>query len=119
MMNRRSFIQFLGAFAAGSALPLPLAAEKIARAPAWVTQVLLFRCAPLQAGHYTFSAFTKLGLYVTGVDAMGGETIVEIPMVRELLNLSDPRIIENGIMADTYMRMVQLERGKRVMEKAA
>ena len=78
-MNRRGFLQFVGAFAAGAAIPFVVAPEKIARAPAWAKHVRVYRTAPLAAGIYTFSASSPKGLFVAGVTASGGETLVEIP----------------------------------------
>ena len=94
-MNRRTFLQFLGAAIAGAALPQAFAGEKIARAPAWATQVTLWRCPPLEPGTYTFSAFSNLGLYVGGVTAKGGETLFEIPT--DAIDFHKPKLVKGGI----------------------
>ena len=85
-MNRRSFLQFIGAFAAGTAIP-GLTHEKIAR----VTQpwaigkpVAVYRVAkPLEAGAWTFTASCTvrgeyMGVAFMGVKAEGGETLFEV-----------------------------------------
>jgi hypothetical protein len=140
-MNRRRFLQVLGVFAASAALPVPFATAKVAKAPSWAKTVLRFGCAPLDAGSYTFSAYAfgavrnvqifdralsneeliavtcceYRGLYVAGVKAEGGETVIEIPWSGE--NLKHPRIIEGGIVAPLGpidLWHPQLERGQPV-----
>jgi hypothetical protein len=146
MMDRRGFLKFLGTFAAASALPISFSEAKIATAPAWAKNVMRFSCAPLEAGSYTFSAYAfgairevrvwdrqlsneelisltapvpeYLGLYVSGVKAEGGETVIEIPYDGQ--NLKHPRIIQGAVTAPinldgTFdMRYAQLERGIEV-----
>jgi hypothetical protein len=111
-MNRRNFLTFLGAVAAGAALPPSLVCETIARAPtplpSWAKEVLRFSCEPLATGHHTFSAWAKKGgeswgLYIAGVTAKGGETILEVPRpgyMEGLIELSDPKVVKDGIQLD-------------------
>lgn len=104
-LDRRAFLKCLGAAAAMAALPSALAGAKIARAPAWAKEVMLFECPPLAPGHYTFTAQAwrrsvsylgtpiaeYLGFCVGAVNASGGETLFEIP-IGEGEVFKDPRI---------------------------
>ncbi len=81
-MNRRGFLQFVGAFACAAAVPA-FSSERIARiAMPWAQQLprVLYRtAAPLAAGSYTFTAGVgDLGMYFGQVIATGGETMFEM-----------------------------------------
>ena len=96
-MNRRNFLQCLGAFAAAAFIPS--IGECIIRAPAWAKSVTVYRAAaPLAAGNYTFTAYAgDLGIYVGGFKAAGGETLFEIPQVSH--PMENQRIKLGGIFA--------------------
>lgn len=98
-MDRRGFLAFVGAFAAGAALPKALALEKIARAPAWAKEIALYRVAiPLAAGTYTFTAYAgpEWGLFIGAVKAVGGETLFEMP-VSTGVQYSNPVLSKEGL----------------------
>lgn len=94
-MNRRNFLQCLGAFAAAAFLPA--CSERIIRAPVWAKEVIVYRTAvPLTAGSYTFSAYAgDLGIYIGGFKAIGGERLFEIPVANH--PMENPRIKLGGI----------------------
>ena len=103
-MNRRGFLTFVGAFAAGAALPKALLSEKVARLTAgWVKPEMidLYRVsAPLEAGFYTFTGAAWkgtefIGCYVGGVKAEGGETLIEQPSAGT--RILEPRLIKGGL----------------------
>lgn len=96
-MNRRNFLQCLGAFAASTFLPS--CSENIIRAPSWAKQVTVFRTAkPLKAGNYTFTSYAgDLGVYIAGVKAMGGETLFEVPSMKDNRPFDNPRLKLGGI----------------------
>lgn len=89
-MNRRGFLQSLGAFAAAAFIPS--VGEAIIRAPSWARTVIVYRtAAPLTAGYYTFTAYAgDFGTYIGGFKANGGEHLFEIPGVSH--PMENPRI---------------------------
>ena len=100
-MNRRNFLQCLGAFAAAAFLPA--CGKSILRAPAWWKgEVVVFKSwEPLVKGTYTFTAYMHdLGIYVGGVEASGGETYFEMPKPQEGYYYENPRIKLGGIFVD-------------------
>ncbi len=106
-MNRRNFLQCLGAFAAAAFVPA-CCTERIIRAPTWAKEVIVYRTAvPLVAGSYTFSAYAgDLGIYIGGFKAIGGELLFEIPVANH--PMENPRIKLGGISVpiqtvDTYV----------------
>lgn len=80
-MNRRNFLQCLGAFAAAAFTPS--VSEAIARVPDWWKgKVVVFRTrVPLIPGSYTFTAFMgDKGMYVGCVKGTKWETLFEMPV---------------------------------------
>jgi len=93
MTSCRSFLKSLGAFTALAFIP-PVK-ESIARAPEWAKRVIVFQTdVPLPPGAHTFTAYAgEKGLYVSGVKAVGGETLFEVPYAEVL---SNPRLKTDG-----------------------
>lgn len=121
-MNRRSFLQFVGAFTCAAAVPA-FGLEKIARlSQPWMQDLprFLYRTAkPLAAGSYTFTAGVgDLGMYFGQVIATGGETVFEV-LETKGRSYTDARLKLGGItvnMGDFTDKKVtdKFMRGNRV-----
>ena len=99
-MNRRGFLQFVsvatGSVLIGIGLRDPVARIKLPWANGLPRDIYM-SSEPLAAGTYTFTAGAgDLGVYISGVKALGGETLFEVLRTHGL-PMDDPRLIMGAI----------------------
>lgn len=74
---RRDFLKLFAACVAAAALPKSGVAY--AKFVDSFDEATVFSCPPLPAGNVTINAMCPRGLLVTGVNAIGGETLIALP----------------------------------------